>query len=259
MNREYFIVAPPYRANSAGVRVLYRLWDELRAAGERCNIISFTWKIPKDSIAIYPEVFPGNMLKADNVVRYVLNKPGLLGGDKVYHEDEKVFVYAEPFVKSVQNDIAGMLHMPSVDLDLFRNKFYVDRPLTCAYIGKGKLDKSLLPPIEMVGITKENPDNREALVELLNKSKVLYNFDPCTIIPCEAALCGCPTVDLSGNHDEYAQCELGTLGTTTIDTQFSIEQARLETYKVRDHFVGLEKVFQKQLKSFIEITQNMNK
>jgi hypothetical protein len=110
----YVIFSGPYLSNSAGVNCLHRLCDELNRAGYP----SFTTGgdiaaphlnapiIDEESaaalcaggfIAIYPETVSGNRLKARDVVRWVLNRPGLLGGDEIYNDSELVFSYSDVF------------------------------------------------------------------------------------------------------------------------------------------------------------------
>ena len=72
---------------------------------------------------------PGNPWGAPQVVRWVLNVPGLLGGDRSYASDELLFAYHERFYPGVP-----LLYLPWFD------PIYVDRrePRAGAvsYIGK---------------------------------------------------------------------------------------------------------------------------
>ena len=102
----FVINAPPYTHRSSGIRALYRLCHHLNAYGYSCAMQVVervetppSWNVRyydgpiRDGIAIYPEIVSGNPLGASKVVRWVLNKPGLLAGDTVYAPDEMVFVY----------------------------------------------------------------------------------------------------------------------------------------------------------------------
>ena len=159
----YVIAAPPFTASSAGVRCLYRLCHELNVLGYPSYMtdlnqpVSSNQSVPglvaprigrreaeilcsRDYTVVYPEVIAGNPLKAQAVARWVLNRPGLIAGDEVYHASELVFSYSDVYSPYIRNRIAGKLHMPTIDEDLF----YCDdwdltkRNLDCFYVGKSK-------------------------------------------------------------------------------------------------------------------------
>jgi hypothetical protein len=95
--RPYYIDAPAYRRTSAGIRVMHLLCHALNSIGEEAYVyptetnptlntplvtpeISARHKAAgREPIVVYPEVVPGNPRKAASVVRYVLNRAGLLG------------------------------------------------------------------------------------------------------------------------------------------------------------------------------------
>ena len=100
MNRAYVILSPKYQHNSGGIKVLYALFEALKKAKQEAYLINEPWEFPKEldrenTVAVYPEIYPGNPLGCKYVARYVLNKPGLIAGDKTYDKDEMVFVYSE--------------------------------------------------------------------------------------------------------------------------------------------------------------------
>ena len=53
----------------------------------------------ENTVVVYPEVVCGNPLKAKYVSRWILNAPGVCGGDGVFHEQDKIFYYSDLFRK----------------------------------------------------------------------------------------------------------------------------------------------------------------
>ena len=223
----FVIWAPPFTQKSAGVRCLYQLCRELNVRGQRAFMTgpepqpAFPWvdkkaavRLARAGVAIYPEVVKGNPYRARRVIRWVLNKPGLLGnGDKIYEAREKVFIYSDFYRAYVQNRIAGKLFMPVVD----RHLFYPgqeEKSLECFYVGKCKSSQLDLIPHGLTEITRTTPERSE-LGPLLRRSRVLYTYDNSTLLVYEALLCGCAVViipDGTMEREDWQRHELGTTG-----------------------------------------------
>src|SRR5262245_54485190 len=122
----FLIAAPDFTHKSGGVRALYRLCYHLNVAGypsAMTPISSMHWGIDAlpdwpvavhrgaatDSIVVYPEIAPGNPLKAEKVVRWALNTPGLLGGDIFYRDEEMVFVGSPQQLPTVSKSVSEPL------------------------------------------------------------------------------------------------------------------------------------------------------
>src|SRR4051812_8186794 len=74
--KPYVLTAPPFEITSGGVRVMYGLYGWLLAKGQ----VVFLNQKPStgDCIGVYPEIEQGNPANASTVVRYILNKPGIV-------------------------------------------------------------------------------------------------------------------------------------------------------------------------------------
>jgi len=203
MKLPYIIMAPPYRHTSAGVRALYKLKDELIKRGCQVSICQ-GGSAPCDSIVIYPETVAGNPLNGKTVARWVLNYPGLLGGDKEYDKNEIVFTWSELYYD------APVLMVPLIE-DFFKNE---NRPRSggCFWVGKGKIlyddiHYKTIIKYEMTEITHEWPHTREELAKLLNEKDTFYTYDNNTMLITEAKKCGCQVVvigkEIKSDHDEF--------------------------------------------------------
>lgn len=114
--KKYIIWTPSLKLNSGGVTLLHRLTHMINTLGYSAFIwpgdnnfqvfmtnakynISLANKemINDDAIVVYPEITIGNPLNAKNVVRWILNKPGKLGGDGIYGKEDIVFYLSDAF------------------------------------------------------------------------------------------------------------------------------------------------------------------
>jgi hypothetical protein len=229
----YVIYAGSYVSNSAGIECLHRLCGELNARGYPAFAVGGNVAAPHldapmvdmetakslcvDGFsAIYPETIHGNPFDATNVVRWVLNRPRLLGGDRVYADSERVYTYSDVFSPYIENRIAGKLYMPTIDERLFfcHDNDIAERSLECYYIGKSEWKDGIVSSADACEITRENPRKSE-LGKLFRSAKVFYCFDNSTILIYEALFCGCPVVVIpDGTHtkSDFEQLELGTTG-----------------------------------------------
>jgi hypothetical protein len=229
----YVVFSGPYLANSAGVHCLHSLCHELNKRGYPSfttggDIAAVHLNAPivdeetatllclQGFVAVYPETVSGNPLGATNVIRWVLNRPGLLGGDAAYAASETVYSYSNVYTPYIQNRIAGTLYMPTID----ESMFYCDdvdtshRGLECYYVGKSTWKDGYCDPKQAFEITRHSPA-KEELGKLFRRARVLFCFDNSTILIYEAALCGCAVMVIpDGTHakSDFDQLELGTSG-----------------------------------------------
>jgi GT2 family glycosyltransferase len=217
----YVIVAPPYHDHSAGVRVLHELKRHLQERGfEAITTWDMDATAPTDAIVVYPEVVSGNPLKGRTVVRYILNHPGLLGGDKEYDESEILFACNEEHLRRYVPSDDRILCVPVIE-EFFRDEG-LPRKGGCFYVGKGADLVDKFPKLN--GMTEIKNMTRQEVAYILKTSELLYTYDNFSMIIEEAKKCGCP-VKVMGE----------------------------EIYKVGydDHI----KDFESQLDNFINITQ----
>lgn len=268
----FVIVAPSFVANSAGVCCLYRLCDELRRrgfsafmAGGQCGaphldapIIDLAEAMRlcgRGYAVVYPETFPGNPLGSPTVMRWVLNRPGLLGGDEVYDDAELVFCYSDVHRPYIRNRVAGTLYMPAVDESIFHTNDWdiTRRSVECFYVGKSTWKDGFVDRHTAVEITRDHPARSE-LGDLFRAARVLYCFDNSTLLVFEALLCGCPVViipDGTYTKQDSAGFAFGAAGIAwgieefrgesvdVPDLRRRYEQSKAEFLAQLDHFIAV--------------------
>src|SRR3954467_1403087 len=270
----YIVFSGPYLSNSAGVNCLHRLCDELN----RYGYPSFTTGgdvaaphlnapiIDEESaamlcgggfVAIYPETVSGNPLNARTIIRWVLNRPGLLGGDKVYDDSELVFSYSDVFSPYINNTIVGKLHMPTIDDSLFYcyDADLSKRSLECYYVGKSTWKDGFVDPLQAFEINRQAPNKKE-LGKLFRSAKALYCFDNSTVLVYEALFCGCPVIVIpDGTHskEDFAVLELGADDIAWGLDEFTGTAVDIARLKTRYDLVQAE--FSRQFEQMVELSQ----
>jgi hypothetical protein len=186
----YIILSPPYRYNSAGIRVLHELHKQLLLIGEDAIITSDACIPEDDDVYIVPEIYNHDEIIGRRVVRYYLNKPL----ESVYYPDDELpITYLDQFYPG-----AFRLTVPSIET-FFENRKQ-DRPNKAVFYGKCNTG---YPMPECIAITRLFPETRKRLVDLLNTCSVLYTFDDTTALADEARICGCDVILVNGKEQPY--------------------------------------------------------
>lgn len=211
----YYIWAPDYRKNSAGIRALHQLCHVLNQRGEEAYIAFGNVTLPqlrtpkltktiveehfltgRTPIVLYPEVVHGNPFKAPLVARWMLNKPGHLGGDSDYHEDEILFHFDEWIVPTELKEKSYRLTTVAVNPNIFNTgKIETRRKGQCYFANKylafgGKIPTDLS---HAKSLCLDVSLSQDELADIFRSTEVLYCFEQSSIIP-EALACGCPVL-----------------------------------------------------------------
>jgi GT2 family glycosyltransferase len=279
--RPYYIEAPAYRRTSAGIRVLHLLCHALNVRGEEAYLYETVTNphlrtpvlsqeaierhkaLKLEPIVVYPEVVPGNPRKAGSVVRYVLNRAGLLGGDADFADTELVFGYSRIFMPK-NADPQNVLFLPPIDTSIFNN---LNNPHDQArsgvllYPGRYCAALKLYPELadRATLITADWPESHEELATLFRRSEAIYCFES-TAINTEAVLCGCPSIILPSplvDTSKISGSEAGLKGIALNDTPEEIERALTSVGEAWNDYVATEVRFWEQLEHFIQLTQAM--
>lgn len=282
----YYIVAPRYIRTSAGIKVLHLLCHALNRAGERAYLITHPYYLPQYAthpelitpiltqatvehdfaaglapIVVYPEMIRGNPFKSPFVVRYVLNFPGLLGGDSQYGEEEFCIAYSETLARSIPSSRLT-LFVPASDPRTFTPVPEQVRHGTCFYAGKykyhhgGELFDITRDSTE---ITRDRPNSptQPQIADLFRRSELFYCYEN-TALAIEALLCGCPVVFLPNPYFDrvIAAEEHGWDGIAWGADPDEIARAKRTVHLARRQFLHHFDVFHDKLVEFISLTQS---
>jgi hypothetical protein len=282
----YYIVAPRYVRTSAGIRALHLLCHSLNSIGQTAYLFIHPYSDPESAvlpdlltpvvtqeiidhhhaagltpIMVYPEVVSGNPFNAPCVVRYVLNFPGLLGGDKEYPASELCFGYSRVLAEAAKAP-DNILFIPVTDTRIFnREDEAQERKGTCFSASKyqdvhnGKLFDVTKDSVEITR-DKDGSQTPQEIAALFRRSELFYAYEN-TALATEAVLCGCPAVFLPNPYltQVIAIEELGNDGMAWGDAPDEIARARASVGKGAENYMKLYDAYWAQLDRFVELTQ----
>lgn len=188
------------------------------------------------SIVIYPELIEGNPLGATKIVRWLLNKPGLVSNNISYSMDDKFIFWQDSYLDVNQKlNLIGRLSLSLIFASRYYNKNKLDRNGSCYLIRKGYNRTHNMHPHGSVCIDDKDHDD---ICDIFNNSKFLYSYDDNTAYLQFAILSGCipiiiPTVGLSFNDlkpNEVDQYGIA-YGTENIDWAIKTAPLAIEAYK----------------------------
>lgn len=249
MNKPYCIVSPDYDYTSGGIKVMWGLYGWLLAKGQEVYI---NRRPQRHTIVIYPEIMHGNPAKGETVIRYILNKPGVMASNGVpgptsFDPTDKLIYFSKLF-----GDTNDSLFLPIIDLNTFKN-YNRNRTKKAYFIGKGS--NTFQHPTNAIEITREMALDQKGLAELLNQCDVLYGYDPVSAMYECARLCGCRVVLIQDIYtkEEWSKYEPGMYGLNWGKDNMDKLYDNFDEF--REHYKGMIDKFSKQLDQFIEETQ----
>ncbi len=220
---KFVIRAPTFSDTSGGEIALHLLCSRLRALGEEAYIwparpdILYGWpslrnmayearkwlrpygtgpfanpiarhRDLEDAIVVYPEYMTGNPLRASQVVRWLLNKPGALNAGRTgYGPDDLFFFFQAAFDDPRFNsDPTNQLMLHWVN-PIYRDEGLPNRQGTCHLMRKGEGRAIVHGPdsIALDGL------GHAEMAAIFNRTERFYCYDLYTFYTIYAALCGC--------------------------------------------------------------------
>jgi hypothetical protein len=159
----------------------------------------------REIVAVYTEAMWGNILNGDVVVRWILNRLGLLF-DECLYRDEVFFFWDKSYSKNEK--AAVLLQTQCVDPEVFNfNKDTHQKREGFAYYAHKYLRDfgGFIPEdIKRYGISlcHDIPRTHTEIADILRSVKVLYCFEDSAII-LEAVACGCIVVLIKTEFTSY--------------------------------------------------------
>ena len=231
---KFIIFSPSYDENSGGIIVLHKLCHNLNLLGydayifplfdNKLYLTSFKYRLKKfilnkvlkrkfilnnslnttlfkgivseQDIVIYPEIVFGNPLKAKNVIRWLLHKPGFHSGDIFYNKGELYYKFSNGLVddfnfygSKLSDNIFNIVHIP---YDIYNLEgVSKNRELVAYSIRKSKRDKYDKHPENAICI---DGLSHNEIASIFKKAKIFISYDPYTGYSSFAALCGCLSI-----------------------------------------------------------------
>lgn len=271
-SKKYIVWAYPFQSNSGGVIVLHKLCHMLNELGqkaylwpgegsfdnfqlyEKYNTPMASMSDLTDSIIIYPEIVVGNPLNAKNVVRWILNTPGVIGGDGIYGENDLLFYFSKAFNsnKRTQGNYLQIFEMNNAMYQDYKK----ERTGSCYVKRKGRARELVHDLLESEEITNTSPS--QELVDLFNKKEYFFSYDDATFLLLQAAMCGCISVVIPKDGvTPYHWRNLSPTRKTGIAYGFDdIEHALNTKENVRKHLESLDAFSIVMVQEFIDRSQN---
>lgn len=222
--KPFLVYSPPFWQGSAGIFALHRLADNIASLGfevffkfynlsymsyteeelssrpekfynpdDRHNLALRRQKPPEnlDSvIVIYPETLPENPLGANNVVRYVMNFPHKNMFPMVPGPRDFILAYWPEYYPKHHHHALAILP-DNKDLVLAQCVLpFQSRDIDCTYIGKGVKVPGYYKINGTTEITREWPETKHGLYDLLRRTRYLFTWDPLTALNFEAVFWG---------------------------------------------------------------------
>jgi hypothetical protein len=231
----YVICAPSFSEENGGAMFLHALADGLNALGETAAIFpmpplrrpslrtrlkaAFRRRPPfrlsgapgtrlarradlrADPIVVYPEVVLGNPLRARNVVRWLLYKPGLRNPYR-FGPDELFFAASDACDLPEVTGGAPRLFLWQRN-PAYRDQGRIDRAGICFLVRKGDAKPRIPETEDAIQIDGLSHDD---VADIFNRCTTFYSYDEATMYSLYAALCGCLSIVVPGrfaSHDDY--------------------------------------------------------
>lgn len=207
-----FVIYVPlkYSDTCGGIMVLYELARTIDELGYRVGIFNkenasdnpvFNRHVNVEDVnqrtcVIYPEVTRGNPLDAKHVVRWILMDPNrrmkTKEGTKTWKKTDRL-MYFSSFNPTVSVSLERTLFVLNIN-PCFQITNYGERRSNAYCVRKAKKFHKSIPkdhPPDSIQIVGQHHDE---LIEIFNRCKYFFCYDPYTYIAFVAAMCGCVAI-----------------------------------------------------------------
>lgn len=226
---KFIVTTPPARRNSQGVMSLHRLASELHKQGHTVRLLfydvqghgpallfhddealfgfsdiprgapegindgpSLQAAVQNDWVVVYPETVPGNPLEATHVVRYELNRRGLLANVPPQRTPGE-FVMAHSKMLTPDADFllpsAPWIHKVKEASTKALSPKYHTRHLNLSYAGKGGIFGQMQVANNTLEVLRDWPSH-DQLLYTLGHTNYLFTWDSYSALNAEAFIMG---------------------------------------------------------------------
>lgn len=232
----YIVVSPAYNPNSGGTIFLHGLVQALHDMGEEAMLwpmapiysdgvrgrmkralrraptyetapgleqaVARQADLKRPHVVVYPELVRGNPLGSENVVRWLLYKPGLR---HPYEFGDNDMFFRVDSMSDLPELTGGA---PDLSLwkvnPVYRNENRPDRDGVCYMVRKGE-GKDRIPETEVPGAICLDGLSHEEINDAFNRCHTFYSYDEATMYSQYAAVCGCLSVVIPGLYPSRAE------------------------------------------------------
>jgi hypothetical protein len=152
--------------------------------------------IDKGAVVLYTERIIQNPLNAKKVIRYFGNKDGFLNKGKLVELGNNDFILSHS--KILHPNANHYLFFSEINHEFKKTelKEFKQREISITYVGKGYLYGEVKLVNDTILVTREYPDNKKELANILRNSRFLFTWDNWTNLIGEAIFCGAVPVML---------------------------------------------------------------
>jgi hypothetical protein len=211
----------------------------------------------QNTVMIYPEIVLGNPTGAQNIVRWLLYKPG----DQHPYDFTEGEMFFRCYEKADLPEITG----GAPDLFLWKvNRVYRNEGREgrkgVAYIVRKGHRKPRLAPTEAPGATDINGMSHEEVNDVFNRVERFYSYDEATMYSQFAVLSGCLSIVVPGEYPDRAAWnqhhDLSINGIAYGDTPEEIAHAKATSGKLLEQLEAKEKAGIDTVRDFIAKTRD---
>jgi predicted O-linked N-acetylglucosamine transferase (SPINDLY family) len=282
LNAPYYVVTPPFRQTSGGIRAMHYLCHALNLIGQEAyvdtstvatylrtpvlteDIKAFHVHCGRKPIVIYPEVVNDNPLNAEHVVRYLLNNAGKINYRPLkWQSSDLIYSHGVDIIPSGVH--AELLQIPLIDRSVYFNRSIEQsqRKGALVFINRYLAAGGVLAPITQgaTEISFRVPSRTpQELADLYSAAEVLYTYEQSTCCY-EAMLCGCPVVYIPNPVLLTAEpvCHLGRGGWAWGTDPEQLAFAKASIHQIDLTYQEVESYFWNELAYFVALTQARTK
>ena len=207
------------------------------------------------TVVIYPEATNGNPLKAKHVVRWILNTPGVCGGDGAYETTDHIFLYHDFYTVNPSYHVQGILTAIDLKTQLakFTNQELTTRKGGAYLVRKGFYKKLDQHPADFIKADEilEN-SNYDEMAQFFNGIETFISYDHMTFISVQAALSGCNSVIIPDENGEFSKEHLIQVNRINGVAYGFDDQQWVESSKdrLRQHLIEINQQYMETVKKF---------